>query len=95
MALLWPWTLLSPLWPPHHLPRLATLPCTLDRALVRRLAELDMGGLVGQPPPTLPVRVLAACHTRLVAQQADREKPLLVMKNLLPADRSAHTVVTL
>jgi hypothetical protein len=93
--LLCPWSLMAPLWPPRRLPRLATLPRDLDRARVWRLAGLDTAGPSNQPPPTLLVRVLAASRTRLVAQQANRDKPWLVMKNLLVADRSAHTVVTL
>ena len=90
--LLCPWSLLLPLWPATHLPHLATLPRELDYSRVRGLATLDTASA---PAPTLVVRLLAASRLRLVPQQDNRFKPWMAMKNLLVADRTAYTVVTL
>ena len=90
-----PWTLLHPLWPPVRISPLPTLPRNLDMSRLRPLAALDSAFLSSSSLPPLLVRLLAASRTRLKPQQGNPVKPWIALKNLLVADKTGHTVVTL
>ena len=90
-----PWTLLNPLWPPVPITPLTTLPRNLDLHRLRPLAALDSAYLSSSSLPPLLVRLLAASRTRLKPQQGNPSKPWIALKNLLVADKTGHTVVTL
>jgi len=90
-----PWTLLNPLWPPVRISPQTTLPRNLDLNRLRPLAALDSAYLSSSSLPPLLVRLLAASRTRLKLQQGNPAKPWIALKNLLVADKTGHTVVTL
>ena len=90
-----PWTLLNPLWPPVRISPQTTLPRNLDLSRLRPLAALDSAYLSSSSLPPLLVRLLAASRTRLKPQQGNPAKPWIALKNLLVADKTGHTVVTL
>ena len=93
--LLCPWTLLHPLWPPVRISPLPTLPRNLDTRKLRPLAALDSAFLSSPSLPPLLVRLLAVSRTRLKPQQDNPGKPWIALKNLLVADKTGHSVVTL
>ena len=89
------WTLLSPHWPPAHRAPLPILPRNFDMGKLKSLASLDSAFISSSSLPHLLVRMLAVSRTRLKPQQGNPTKPWIALKNILVADKTGHTVLTL
>ena len=62
---------------------------------LKSLASLDSAFISSSSLPHLLVRMLAVSRTRLKPQQGNPTKPWIALKNILVADKTGHTVLTL
>ena len=95
--LLWPWTAAHLLWseesPLKLRYSLQSLKLEHDFSS-QNLRLLDQTWTSVRRPPVLVVRVLAKCRERLVLQQDNPRKSWMCLTNLLVADNSAYSVLT-
>ena len=97
--LLCPWTCSSLVWPSPPPSPLTSKPAVSQLALnfnpdFDNLRRINVAWTSVVKPPPLVVRVLAKCRERLIINQANHRRSWMCLCNLLVADLTAYTVIT-